>query len=379
MSGTDNNGGIGGASQYYLSMPLNSYTEFYVGVKLKYAGTGYAGIALINDGLNRLYEVSINPSGSSARLTIWSFNVEASNGWRLLASSPSFPYTQQWLTLIIRYRNLGGSIHISAEAYSESGEFLASASASSTSPRRFPATYVGLEIDEGGAVFDDFVLSTRNPAYLTVTGLPSLAYIQVYDVNGSLVGGASADINGTASLRVIADLVTGVGDGAVLLITSNNTNCSLRTTIPIIGGEEYFVSSIQAFEGFADPTGTAATILFFANYTCSKLGIIQLNLVFTEEFHVRLTLEYLGATGGVTFTIRLESSNTSSTPIVVVNGEIISPYTSTLSLREGGLSIVANELFYREAYRAELFIEYCLSNGSVCVSYPLVLNGTVGE
>lgn len=379
LNAQDNNGGIGGASQYYLNMPLDSYTEFYVGIKLKYAGAGYAGIALINNGLNRLYEVSINPSGSSARLTIWSFNVEVSNRWSLLASSPYFPYTQQWITLIIRYRNLGNSIHISAEAYSESGKLLASISASSTSPRRFPTTYVALEIDGGGAVFDDFVLSTRNPAYLTVTGLPSFAYIQVYDVNGSLVGGASADINGTASLSVIADLVTGVGDGGVLLITSNNINCSLKTTTAIIGGEEYFVSSIQAFEGFVDPTGTAATIFFFANSTCSKLGIIQLNLVSTEEFHVRLTLEYLEATSEVTFTIRLESSNTSSTPIVVMSGEIISPYTSTLSLREGSLSIVVNELFYRKAYRAELFIEYCLSNGSVCVSYPLVLNGIGGE
>ena len=379
LNALDNNGGIGRASQYYLNMPLDSYTEFYVGVKLKYAGTGYAGIALINNGLNRLYEVSINPSGSSARLTIWSFNVEVSNGWSLLASSLSFTYTQQWLTLIIRYRDLGNSIHISAEAYSESGESLASISASSTSNRRFPATYVALEIDGGGAVFDDFVLSTRNPAYLTVTGLPSFAYIQVYDVNGSLVGEASADINGTASLSVVADLVTGVGDGGVLIITSGNASCSLRTTIPIIGGEEYSVSGIQVFEGFADPTGTAATIFFFANYTCSKLGIIQLNLVSTEEFDVRLTLEYLEATGEVTFSIRLESSNTSSTPIVVMNGEIISPYTSTLSLREGSLSIVVNELFYRNAYRAELFIEYCLSNGSVCVSYPLVLNGLGGE
>jgi len=375
LNALDNDGGIGGASQYYLNMPLNSYTEFYVGVKLKYAGTGYAGIALINNGLNRLYEVSINPSGSSARLTIWSFNVEVSNGWRLLASSPFFPYTQQWVTLIVRYRNLGNSIHISAEAYSESGVLLASISASSTSPRRFPATYVALEIDGGSAVFDDFVLSVRNPAYLTVTGLPSFAYIQVYDVNGSLVGGASADVNGEASISVVADLVTGVGDGGVLIITSGNASCPLRTTIPIIGGEEYLVSNIQAFEGFADPTGTAATIFFFAYSICSRLGIIQLNLVSTEEFHVRLTLEYLEATGEVTFTIRLESSNTTSDPIVVVNGVIISPYTSTLSLREGSLSIVVDELFYRNAYRAELFIEYCLSNGSVCVLYPLVLKG----
>ncbi|MFZ8791942.1 MAG: hypothetical protein ACO2OS_06735 [Thermosphaera aggregans] len=377
LNGTDNDGGIGGASQYYLNIPLDSYTELYVGVKIGYARSGYVGIALINNGLDRLYEIAINPSGSSARLTIYSYGVE-SPGWRLLASSPSFPYTQQWVTLIVRYRNLGDSIDISLEAYSESGELLASVSASSTSPNRFPATYVALEIDGRNAVFDDFVLSTRNPANLTVTGLPSFAYIQVYDVNGSLVGGASADVNGEASISVVADLVTGVGDGGVLLITSNSTNCSLRTAIPIIGGEEYLVSNIQAFEGFADPTGTAATIFFFANNISSRLGIIQLNLVSTEEFHVRLTLEYLEATGDVTFIIRLESSDTSSDPIVVVNGGIISPYTSTLSLREGSLSIVVDELFYRNAYRAELFIEYCLSNGSVCVFYPLVLNGIGG-
>jgi len=378
LNGTDNDGGIGGASQYYLNMPLDSYTELYVGVKIGYARAGFVGIALINDGLNRLYEIAINPTGSRARLTIYSWRVENPNGWRLLASSPYFPYTPQWVTLIIRYRNLKDSIHISLKAYSESGVLLASISASSTSPNRFPATYVALHIDGRAAVFDDFVLSTRNPANLTVTGLPPFAYIQVYDVNGSLVGEASADVNGEASISVVADLVTGVGDGGVLIITSDDASCPLRTTIPIIGGEEYLVSNIQAFDGFADPTGTAATIFFFANYTCSRLGIIQLNLVSTEEFHVRLTLEYLEATGEVTFIIRLESSDTSSDPIVVVNGGIISPYTSTMSLQEGSLSIVVGELFYRNAYRAELFIEICLSNGSVCVFYPLVLNGIGG-
>lgn len=379
VSGQDDNGGIGGASQYYLNLPLNSYVEFYVGVKLRYSGTGYAGIALINNNLNRLYEISINPSGASGVLTIWSYNVERSNGWSLLTSSSNFPYTVQWLTLIIRYQYAGSYVRISAEIYSENGEHLASASATSTSTRRFPAQYVGLEIDGGSALFDDFVISTKNPTILTVTGLPSFASVQLHDLNGSLVGEALSDINGTGTLNVIADLITGQGEGGVLTVNVNTTHYSLETSFPLIGGEEYFVSSTKVFEGYADSTNTSATIHFFINYSGSRLEVIKLYPVLTEKFDVRLILESLEAAGGFSLIITLESSNTSATPIVIVNGTVLSPYTSTLSLYEEDLNIVVSELFFRNNYMAKLSVEYCLSNKSVCVSYPLILYGLGGE
>ncbi|QOR93810.1 hypothetical protein IMZ38_03930 [Thermosphaera chiliense] len=378
VSGQDNNGGIGGASQYYLNLALSSYVGFYVGVKIRYAGTGWAGIVLINNNLNRLYEISINPSGASARLNIWSYNVESLNGWSQLASSPNFSYTDQWYTLIVRYQYSPTSIVITAEVYSENGVYLTSVSATSTSNRRFPAQYVGLEIDGGSAMFDDFVISKRNPAYLNVTGLSPNASARLYDSNGSLVGEGLSDVNGIAMLSVVKDLVTGVGDGGVLQISSNNTSCSVKTSIPLIGGEDYLVSSTKAFEGYADPTYTGATVFFYINSSDLKLSVIQLYSILAEEFEVSLILESIEAVGEATFNITLESSSTSSYPIMVVNGEVISPRTSTLTLRDGGLKITVSGLFFRSVYTAKLSVEYCFSSKSVCVSYPLILYGLGG-
>ncbi len=378
-SGQDNNGGIGGASQYYLNLALSSYVEFYVGVKIRYTGTGWAGIVLINNNLNRLYEISINPSGASARLNIWSYNVESLNGWSQLASSPNFSYTDQWYTLIVRYQYTPTSIIITAGIYSENGVYLTSVSATSTSNRRFPAQYVGLEIDGGSAIFDDFVLSRRSPAYLTVTGLSPNAYARLYDSNGSLVGEEVSDANGTAMLSVVKDLVTGVGDDGVLQIASNNTSSSAKTSTPLIGGEEYLVSSAKAFEGYADPTYTGATVFFYINCSELRLSVIQLYPVSAEEFDVSLILESIEAVGKATFNITLESSSMSSSPITIVNGEVISPHTSTLTLRQKGLKVVVSGLFFRSVYMAKLSVEYCFSSKSVCVSYPLTLYGLGGE
>jgi len=180
---SDNNGGIGRASQYYYNTRLDNYTSLWVSVKVYGSPTTtYKGLALINAELNRLYEISI----ISNRIDVWSYNVEAT-GWRQLTSATISGFNSNyWYTIVLNYVATATAVNLYVWVYDPYGNQVAYVTASSTSANRFTPAYIGLEVDGTYGIFDDFIISTADPRTVVFTNLQSGLVFNIYDNLGTL-------------------------------------------------------------------------------------------------------------------------------------------------------------------------------------------------
>ncbi|MEM4436919.1 MAG: hypothetical protein QXO22_08250 [Thermosphaera sp.] len=378
VRGVDNDGGIGSASQYYFSSSVSSYPKFYVSVKLKNLATsGYTGLAFIDSKFDRLYEVSVRRSGNTAWLEIWSYRVETPNGWNRLNFSAQFTYTPQWYTLTVYYEYRADAVYLRAQLYSEEGLLIRSLIATSSSSRRFQVAYVGLEVDGAESVFDDFILSLNDPTSLVITGLYPGARLGVFDNEGRLVGQGTA-VAESLSVNVVTDNVIGVGDGGEIRVENNYGVVVLKTSTPLLGGETYSIITGDAFYGFVDPTRTAGYIdIYITGYNLS-ISLISVIPVNAGEYDVRLSLLRLESSGVCSFEVAITSNSYSSTPIRVVDNEIMSWSTSFVKMGGGGLNVTLVSSAPSPDYTAVFSLEYCSPEKTVCVSYPITITSTGG-
>jgi len=378
LQGTDNNRGIGSASQYYYNTALSSYTSLWVTVKTKLAsGSGWHGIVLINSGLNSMFTVEISTAG---RLEIWYY----SGGWlrenfaRIQNYNPA-----NWYVIVVSYSVTTTSTSINAYLYDTSGNLVASVSWSGG--YYFTPTYLGVDVDGVTAVFDDFEISTGDPRFVTVNNTIPGYTVSIGDNLGNIVAAITAS-SSTTQLSVVADVVVGTGvDGNITVKYPDGTICLVYKPASgdtILGGDIYTITQ-----------GSLATS-FGANYTSASVratiwvsngnstGIIFLsasNNDSSKPYYARLILDVsTSVVSGLTCDVTLYTSTTTSTPITVSSGQVVSSATSFIQVPAGGsanLSFTGYASSTRLTMRLNMLLEYCSQPGEqgVCVYYPVSL------
>jgi len=385
VQGADDGRGIGGASQYYYNTDLSSYSSLWVSLKTRLvSGSGWYGIALIRSVLNRLYEISIYTGGT---VEIWSYNVETVLGWYQLASQTIPGYNaNNWYVIVLNYVVTHTSVDFYVWVYDTGGNLVASVSASSTSPRRFAPAYIGLQVDDLTALFDDFIISTADPRYVLFSDLPGGGYsVSVIDNLGNLVN-STTSTSASVALGVIPDIVVGTGVDGSIVITRPNGYACLAYVAPdsILGGDSYslITSYITSTIG---PNSTSATInvpISGSSYCTSYALSLRIANNDAKPYYARLLLnDQSSLSPGLYLNVTLSSSPTdvASPSIRIVDGTPVSPATGWLTINPGQTVYV-----YMWGYSSSspsssvlhIYLEYCSAPGGMgaCVYYPITMN-----
>jgi hypothetical protein len=270
LQGADNNGGLGGASQYYYNTDLSQqYSSLWVSAKTRLvSGVGFHGIALLNGGRSRLYAIVITTGG---RVEVWSYNVEARNGWQRLAQATISGYSStNWYTIVARYAVVQNAVDFYVYVYDTSGNQVASLTTSSTHRRRFTPAYIGIIVDGATALFEDFITSTADPRHVTVSGLGRGYRVAVIDNLGDTVG--SATNGASVSVSVVPDIVVGTGvDGKIMVRDSKgNLVTEYVASDCILGGDAYTLYTRLYSASLSDVASFSNVVqLFRANVSLS--------------------------------------------------------------------------------------------------------------
>jgi hypothetical protein len=262
LQGSDNDGGLGTASQYLCPSDMSSYNSLWVSVKAKLVsgsdtGTWY-GLAFMTSDKSRMYVVEVYSGGE-----VWyaTFNVETYQGWNTVSRTSISGYSSSaWYTIVVFYNYTSSATYFRIWVYDSSGKQVAYLDTASTSGVRFAPTYIGLFVDSGTAAFDDFIISAGDPRYVTFVDIPSSSYkIGIYDSSGSLVN--STVVNSSrVLLSVVNDIVVGTGSGGSIVAWDPNGNVVMNYTISsndaILGGDVYSLGSVAATTVTATVTTT---------------------------------------------------------------------------------------------------------------------------
>lgn len=293
---SDNNNGIGGASQVIYYHDLSSYASLWVSVKVYGSPTNtYNGLALINNNLSRLYEVSLY-NGS---IGVLSWNVETGNGWRQLGSTSIANYNANyWYTIVLNYAVTSTAVNFYVWVYDPNGNQVAYTTASSTSGNKSTPAYIGLEVDYTGTtgtgygVFDDFIISTTDPRYVHFGNLQSGMVFNVYDSFGALTYNFTAT-SSSYTLSVIPDVVLGNSTGGYILVLYPGgsflcLNVSIPSTDAFLGGDSYSLTTMPLTWSISS-TGTSASVYAYVSsnpYQLTSFPAIALTL--NQSYYMQL-------------------------------------------------------------------------------------------
>jgi len=398
LSGTDNNdGGLGGAAQYYYNSPL-SYSSAWVSVKVRLvSGYTYYGIPLMDIRRNRMYTVEIFvSSGGARRLDVWSYNVETINRWSTLVSGtlPGSFNPSQWYIMVVNYAVSASAVNIYAWLYDLNGNMVISVSASSTSARRFTPAYIGVGVDwtstvggsRGIVYFDDFIISTVDPRNVGFDGLPGSGYkVAVIDSFGDKVNETTSTTS-SLKLGVVNDVVIGTGSDGRIMISFPNGFTGLNYTVPssdaILGGDTYTLtwSSITYSIGTNGTSAYASMMISGSSLLLSGAIPLKIRNRDSKSYYLRLIMDS-SSTTPATLTINVTlaiSPSIQASPIRVSSGTVLSSTT-------GWLTIPANSVVYvyvagyftSSGYSAtlRLYLEYSTLSGGwgVNVYYPITI------
>jgi hypothetical protein len=383
--GEDNNGGIGGASQYYYNTNLASYSSLWASLKTRLqSGSGWYGFALINSGLNRLYEVSIYTGGT---IDVWSYNVESSASWRQLASATITGYNSaNWYVIVLNYVVTTTAANFYVWVYDTNGNQVASVNASSTSPRRFNPAYIGLEVDDTTASFDDFIISRGDPRSLLFSGLPGADYrIEVVDNLGNIVN-STVSSSTSVSLGVVPDIVVGTGtDGKINIYRPSGYGClSYASPDSILGGDSYTLStgSLASSVGPNSTSATASVPVSGSGTTASHALALRISNADAKPYYARLLLDSsssISASLTLNVTISLSPTASAFPPIQIVSGAPTTWATGWVTLSPGQTAYIYLSGYYSSAPSSStlnLLLQYCSAPGEMgaCVYYPVTLS-----
>ncbi|MCS7139636.1 MAG: hypothetical protein NZ940_02895 [Candidatus Nezhaarchaeota archaeon] len=376
LNGTDNNGGIGWASQYYWNRSVGNYSSLWVAVKTRAHTTtdAYKGIGLINGTLNRIYEIAVYGSA----LTIYKWN----GTWRLLGSSsiPGYSPTA-WYTIVVNYSVTGVEVRLVAWAYNATGSLVASLNVSDRATDRFTPVYVGVTIDGlGYHLFDDFIVSTRDPRSILFDGFDSGMRVEVWDDLGILVNSTTAPAP-SFHLGVTTDVVVGRGSDGRIVVRYPDGFLSGNYTVPladaILGGDVYNLSLRPMFWSFG-PNRTSANLMVYLSSSIAfntTARILRVNT--SQQLYARLILENISAPTTLNASLWLIGS-INSTSIEIWSGVPLTRTTNIVALNLGlNNSLALSGYFATTGQNATLWLklEFCtLPDGrGACFYYPIRL------
>jgi hypothetical protein len=393
LQGTDDNKGIGKTSQYYFTTDFSSYTSLWVTVKVQLKDKGMsAGIYLISSEENSLYAIEVD--AGDKKLKIRSYNVENPNGWRELNETKAGIVTN--VTIVVHYTYSAGQVSFKAYLYDTSGKQLASLTAKSTGSKNIPPfvpAYIGVGVDgkDKNALFDDFIISTSDPRYVTFVDIPAPGYrVAIYDDQGSLVNSTVA-ASSTALLSIVTDADVGTGYDGRIVVWDPNGNMVINYSVPnndaILGGDVYrFVVSggpsqaifgdIATFSNLVKLFGANVSLAATANVTVTMQVLINGSLAYrgtNKSFNVLIPVTIPGHAYNITLVFN--SSNPFNVIIwLSVSGSgLFSDYVSKVLLAASDTKILfynISELSYVQSlYPLYTLDAYTLFDGSAAITY----------
>lgn len=239
LRGEDDNTGPGEASVYYYATQL-SQTEFQALVKLGAVEMNdrvYRGYALLAEAARQtsFYMVSIYPWGNFTSLVIY-----RQSGERVQLSENGTRYASEWYTLYFAYAYRDARNYFTAILYDHKGGHIASVAASDAA---FQPRYFGIEVDWirgppkfNPALFDELVVATGDPRYVTVSGLPSGWRVELWQ-DTALVASAEADASGVAALNVLQQPI--VERAAFTVRDEQGQLVLIKSFDLVVGGDAY--------------------------------------------------------------------------------------------------------------------------------------------
>ncbi|MEM1703493.1 MAG: hypothetical protein QXQ31_05520 [Zestosphaera sp.] len=382
LQGTDDGTGLGRVSHYYYATSLSGYSSLWVATKTKWvSGIGWHGISMMNSGMNRLFTVEIRAAGAtSGYLEIWSYNV-ATTGWYLHAqvTIPNYDRTS-WYVVVVYYSVSRTTITITAYLYYANGSYVTSTSATITHRNVFAPAYIGVDVDNVRAYFDDFSISTVDPRSISFTGFYSDMRVEVWDNLGDLVNSTTAPAS-SFYLNVTSDIVVGTGvDGSIVVKCPDAYVCgvlSVPLTDAILGGDAYALSTAPiAVSLGANKTSSTITL----NISSSRLFNTTtrfLRISSSQVLYARLILDNVSAPDTLNLSLWLEGV-ARSTSITIVDGVPISTSTSVVRLNLGLNNSIALAGYFSatgQTATLDLRLELCTAEGGLgaCVYYPIEL------
>lgn len=373
LQGADNNGGLGGASHYYSTTSVSNYTSLWIVVRTKIvSGTGWYGIAMFNKQLNRLYTTEIHAFDS--RIEVWSYRVSDANNWYQHDSASISGYnSNNWYTIIVNYARSGTTFTINAYVYDANGNQVASLSTSIQSQRVFTPSYIGVEVDNALALFDDFIISRTDPRTVTLTNIPGAGYsAYVYDTSGNPVGTAISS-GSTVSVSIVSDPVVGTGNGGKIVVRFPNGYICVKYDAPLIlGGDTYQLTYSQTSVslGAASASAIISTTISGSSSTISGALLVKVFNNDSKPYNVHLLLNTTSSQIPTSLTANITLD--SATPIQIQSGNILKSETDWIQL-SGGTSLYIYLTGYftstNQNSAISLSLEYC--EVGVCVRYPV--------
>jgi hypothetical protein len=286
--------------------------------------------------------------------------------------------------IVVSYSVTTTSTSINAFLYDTSGNLVASVSWSGG--YYFTPTYLGVEVDSRkargiSAVFDDFEISTGDPRFVTVNNTIPGYSVSIGDNLGNIVASATAS-SSTTQLSVVTDIVVGTGtDGNITVYYPSGAVCLVYKPAQgdtILGGDVYLIQGGAVVYLGANYTSANVTATISTSNT-SMVFLSASNNDSSKPYYARLILDSSTSTvSGLTCNVTLYNSTTTSTPITVSSGQIVSSATSFIQIPAGGsanLSFTGYASSTGLTMRLNMLLEYCSQPGEqgVCVYYPVSL------
>jgi len=376
LVGKDNNQGIGRASQYYYNTSLNSYPSLWVTVKARILQRGgWYGLALIDSSLSSMFAIEIYDAGSTVEIRYYI----STSGLTLNYSTITGYTSGSWYTIVAYYSVSSTSTTINATVYDVYGNIVGSVTWSGG--YYLTPSYLGVEVDDANAVFDDFEISTGDPRFVTVNNTIPGYTVSIGDNLGNIVASATAS-SSTTQLSVVADVVVGTGvDGNITVYYPTGAVCLVYKPAPgdtILGGDVYTIQGGAAVYLGANYTSANVTATISTSST-SMVFLSAINNDSLKPYYARLILDSsTSAISGLTCNVTLYNSTTTSTPITVSSGQVVSSATSFIQVPAGGtanLSFTGYASSTGLTMRLNMLLEYCSQPGEqgVCVYYPVSL------
>jgi len=393
---SDNNRGIGSASQYYYNTRLDTtYTSLWVSVKVYGSPTNtYNGLALINSNANRLYEISLY----NGYIEVWSWNVEVTNGWRQLGNASITNYNANyWYAIVLNYAVTATAVNFYVWVYDPNGNQVAYLTASSTSGNRFTPAYIGLEVDYTGntgtgyGIFDDFIISRADPRTISFSNLQSGMTFIIYDNFGTLTYSFTV-ASSSYTLNVIPDVVLGTGaSGDIQILYQGGSllclNVSIPTTDAFLGGDSYSLTTKPLTWSISPPATSANVSAYVSSNTNNRTSFYAIALTASQDYYMQLQLNTSASTisQGLNAQIYIQGG---SQPITVGNGVANPIATDWVYLSPGSTThiVVSNTYASSGSASTLVFSVVACTSGRLgvdpapgaCVTYPLNITLTAG-
>jgi hypothetical protein len=365
LQGVDNNAGTGYASHYYYNSDLSTHSSLWISVKTRHvSGSGWYGLSLFNRRRDRFYTVEVYTDGN---IEVWSWNVE-SEGWYRLARALIQNYSLvNWYIIVVNYNVTRTAVNFYVWVYDTSGNQVGYVNASSTSRRRFRPAYIGVEVDDVSALFEDFIISTSDPRFISLIDLPGSGYgVAVFDNLGNLIN-TTVSTETTLVLGIIPDIVTGTGvNGRIIVLYPNNLECLIYITPSsdvILGGDVYRVlwRTVNV-----DPVNKHVYAYIGYGSNLTKGALFNISIYPAEIRYTYLKLDITDSTIPNTLNLNISLVNAigmASSSIQIISGVVVNDTTTIIAL-QGTENYVLIEGYFTQptqTAKLKLYIIACSS------------------